>query len=409
MLPTLLISLRLSFKTSALVLQYRTYCLRLIIPMFEGSFTMNSSSDLQYFIGLMSGTSTDGVDGALVAFSTQTQPHIVAFKSIAMPESLRETFLSLNKSGNNELEKAAIAANQLAQLYSHCVYDLLKSSDITATQVTAIGAHGQTVRHRPDLNFTIQLNAPALLAELTNIDVIADFRSRDVAAGGQGAPFAPLLHEALFRDAQKKRVILNLGGIANITVLTPNQPLLGFDTGPANALMDYWVHLYRGENYDENGAWGATGNVLPGLLEDFLDDPYFNLPAPKSTGRDLFNPDWLTQHLQAFASLRPEDVMATLRALTTHSIASAIKRYQSDIDELIVCGGGSKNTALIEELKTLLQCDVNPIDNYGYDSQAIEALAFAWLAKAFVHKEALNFPALTGSEHRTIAGAYYPR
>lgn len=377
--------------------------------MFEGSFTMNSSSDLQYFIGLMSGTSTDGVDGALVAFSKQALPRIIAFQSMAMPKPLRETFLSLNKAGSNELEKAAIASNQLASLYAQCVCDLLKSANVSAGQITAIGAHGQTVRHRPDLNFTIQLNAPARLAELTNIDVIADFRSRDVAAGGQGAPFAPLLHEAIFRDSQKKRIILNLGGIANMTVLSPNQPLMGFDTGPANALMDYWVHLCRGENYDADGAWGATGHVLPDLLEDLLNEPYFDLPAPKSTGRDLFNPDWLTQRLNAFAALRPEDVMATLRALTSHSIAKAIKPYQAGIGELIVCGGGSKNAALIQELTSLLPCKVNPIENYGYDSQAIEALTFAWLAKAFVCKEALNFPTLTGSAHRTIAGALYPK
>ncbi len=371
---------------------------------------MNTHSDVQYFIGLMSGTSTDGVDGTLVAFQKDTLPHIIAFSSLAMPSDLRRTFLALNKAGDNELEQAHLAANRLADLYAECCHDLLKQSHLSAEHITAIGAHGQTVRHRPDLGFTIQLNAPARLAELTKIDVIADFRSRDVAAGGQGAPFAPLLHQALFSDTTKTRVILNLGGIANITLLAPHQPLLGFDTGPANALMDYWIDKHLGKTFDKDGAWGASGNIHNGLLTQLLSEPYFAKPAPKSTGRDLFNPLWLDQHLAKFKEDIPAvDIMATLRALTTHSIAEAITRYNSNVDEVIVCGGGVKNIALMQELKDLMGCEVNAIEQYGFDSQAIEALAFAWLAKAFYDKEPLNFPELTGSRRATIAGALYPR
>ncbi len=371
---------------------------------------MNTHSTVQYFIGLMSGTSTDGVDGALVAFKKEASPQIIAFSSLAMPSDLRRTFLALNKAGDNELEQAHLAANRLADLYAECCHDLLKQSQLSNAHITAIGAHGQTVRHRPDLGFTIQLNAPARLAELTKIDVIADFRSRDVAAGGQGAPFAPLLHQALFRDTTKTRVILNLGGIANITLLAPHQPLLGFDTGPANALMDYWIDKHLGKTFDKDGAWGASGNIHNGLLTQLLSEPYFAKSAPKSTGRDLFNPLWLDQHVVAFNEHIPAvDIMATLRALTTHSIAQAITRHSNRVDEIIVCGGGVKNIALMQELKALMGCEVNAIEQYGFDSQAIEALAFAWLAKAFYDKEPLNFPELTGSRHATIAGALYPR
>lgn len=371
---------------------------------------MNTHSDVQYFIGLMSGTSTDGVDGALVAFKKGALPQIIAFSSLAMPSDLRRTFLSLNKAGANELEQAHLAANALADLYAQSCHQLLEKAGLTAAQITAIGAHGQTVRHRPDLGFTVQLNAPARLAELSHIDVIADFRSRDVAAGGQGAPFAPLLHQALFKDESKTRIILNLGGIANITLLAPHQPLLGFDTGPANVLMDYWIDKHLNQTFDRDGAWGASGTIHHELLTQLLSEPYFTKPAPKSTGRDLFNPLWLDQHLATFNEDIPAvDIMATLRALTTHSIAQAITRHSNKVDEIIVCGGGVKNIALMQELKELMGCEVNAIEQYGFDSQAIEALAFAWLAKAFYDKEPLNFPALTGSHRATIAGALYPR
>lgn len=370
---------------------------------------MKSASQQQFFIGLMSGTSTDGVDGVLVCFTPGNRPDIVSFASIDMPKELRSRFLELNHAGFNEIEKSHLAANQLADLYAQCCHQLLQQAGLPSSQITAIGAHGQTVRHRPDLGFTVQLNAPARLAELTGIDVVADFRSRDIAAGGQGAPFAPLLHHALFADNHNTRVILNLGGIANITLLRPNQALLGFDTGPANALMDGWIALHKGENFDRDGAWGASGTVHNELLQHLLSEPYFHRPAPKSTGRDLFNMAWLEQHLKALnLSYPPNDIMATLRALTTHSVAQAIRRYSPCTDEIIVCGGGSKNKVLMTELAQLMQCNVQPIEAYGLDSQAVEALAFAWLAKACVERVPLDFPSITGASHTSIAGAIYP-
>lgn len=368
---------------------------------------MKSSSESQYFIGLMSGTSTDAIDGVLAQFTEHERPKTVALHHIDMPPSLRRIFLALNHAGQNEIETAQIASIQLAQCYSQCCQELLQKAGMRASQITAIGAHGQTVRHRPDLGFTVQLNAPALLAELTGIDIVADFRSRDIAAGGQGAPFAPLFHHALF-SSTKNRVILNLGGMANITLLRPDHPLIGFDTGPANVLMDLWAEQHLGKPYDKNGEWGASGKVNTSLLTHCLQAPYFSLPAPKSTGRDLFNASWLAPYLQAYPT-KAQDVMATLRALTAHSIAQAIQRYCTTIEEIIVCGGGVNNQALLQELQQLCPCPVVPIDHYGIDSQAVEALAFAWLARAFITKQTLDFPTLTGAKKSTIAGALYPR
>ncbi len=371
---------------------------------------MNTAIKPEYFIGLMSGTSTDGVDGVIAQFIPGSQAKVITQHSLGMPLKLRETFLQLNQAGENELERSYLAANDLARLYAQCCQALLAQAKLSAEDITAIGAHGQTVRHRPDLGFTVQLNAPALLAELTGINVIADFRSRDVAAAGQGAPFAPLLHQALFASPDKHRVVLNLGGIANITILKPGQSVRGFDTGPANVFMDMWAERHLSLNYDPQGAWGASGEVQERLLSYWLNsEPYFKLPPPKSTGRDLFNAQWLEQRMVGFADISPVDVMATLRALTTHSVSQAIQTYAGTIDELFVCGGGSRNTAVMKELKSLLSCSVESIEAYDIDSQSVESLAFAWLAHAFMQGQRLDFPALTGSRHPTIAGCLYPK
>lgn len=371
---------------------------------------MNPSKNPEYFIGLMSGTSTDGVDGVIAQFMPSGTAKIITQYSVAMPLKLRETFLQLNQPGENELERSYLAANDLARLYAQCCHALLAQAKLQAEDIVAIGAHGQTVRHRPDLGFTVQLNAPALLAELTGINVIADFRSRDVAAAGQGAPFAPLLHQALFSSEEKHRVVLNLGGIANITILKPGQTVRGFDTGPANVFMDMWAERHLNLNHDPQGAWGASGEVQERLLNYWLSsEPYFQLPPPKSTGRDLFNAQWLQQRLIGFGDISPVDVMATLRALTTHSVTQAIQQYAGTIDELFVCGGGSRNTAVMKELQSLLACSVESIEAYDIDSQSVESLAFAWLARAFMQGQRLNFPALTGSRQATIAGCLYPK
>ena len=371
---------------------------------------MDTTTKPEYFIGLMSGTSTDGVDGVIAKFTPDERVKIIAQNSLGMPMALRETFLALNKAGDNELERSHLAANDLARLYAQCCHDLLAQAKLKAEDIAAIGAHGQTVRHRPDLGFTVQLNSPALLAELTGINVIADFRSRDVAAAGQGAPFAPLLHQALFSSTEKHRVVLNLGGIANITILKPGETLRGFDTGPANVFMDMWAEQHLNLRYDPQGAWGASGQVQERLLNYWLSsEPYFNAPPPKSTGRDLFNAQWLEQRLVGFNDINPVDVMATLRALTTHSVARAIQEHAGKIDELFVCGGGSRNTAILKELQSLLACSVEAIEAYDIDSQSVESLAFAWLAHAFMQGQRLDFPALTGSRHATIAGCLYPK
>lgn len=367
----------------------------------------------------MSGTSLDGVDAVLARFEPDGSPTILARSSVPFPQALCNEFLALNEAGPDELERSALAANGLARLYAQAVHDVLAQARVSAKQVTALGAHGQTVRHRPDLGFTVQLNAPALLAELTGISVIADFRSRDVAAGGQGAPLVPIFHAGVFR-APHTRVILNLGGIANITILRPEQPPLGFDTGPANMLMDLWCARHTGQAYDHNGAWGAQGQSDPALLAYLLDsEPWFSAPAPKSTGRDLFNRSWLddrlTQHMAQTGrhthALTPRDaqnIQATLRGLTAESIARAIATYAADAGEVLVCGGGARNSALMQDLQNMMPSPVTTTETEGIGTQDVEALAFAWLAWAHQQGIAAGHPAVTGANGQRILGACWP-
>lgn len=370
-----------------------------------------------FYIGLMSGTSLDGVDAVLASFDPQGKPTVQARACELFPEALRAEFLALNHTdGLNELARSALAANTLADLYARAVDAVLKKSRLPAARIQAIGAHGQTVRHQPAQGFTIQLNAPARLAERTGISVIADFRSRDVAAGGQGAPLVPMFHAGVFSCAQP-RVVLNLGGIANITILRPDTDPIGFDTGPANVLMDLWCQLHTGASYDADGAWGATGRSHPGLCQHMIEsEPWFNLPAPKSTGRDLFHQMWLEQRLQYIAVqpstdeqlLRPVDIQATLRTLTTQSVALAIRRYAPDAADVLVCGGGARNAALMQELESALGCPVQATDAAGIDTQDVEALAFAWLAWAHQRGIAASNPSVTGAKGARILGATWP-
>lgn len=368
------------------------------------------------YIGLMSGTSLDGVDAVLASFDAQGQPTVYARACESFPELLRAEFLSLNHTdGQNELARAALAANALADLYARAVNTTLKQSNIPATRIRAIGAHGQTVRHQPSQGFTIQLNAPARLAELTGISVVADFRSRDVAAGGQGAPLVPMFHAGVFA-CEHLRVILNLGGIANITILRPDADPVGFDTGPANVLMDWWCQRNTGATYDAGGAWGASGLIHAGLCQHLLDsEPWFDLPAPKSTGRDLFHQSWLEQRIQhisrqlsATERLHAEDIQATLRALTVQSVSRAIKRYAPDAVDVLVCGGGARNAALMQDLQLALGCTVQATDSAGIETQDVEALAFAWLAWAHQHGVAASNPTVTGASGARILGATWP-
>ncbi|MBS7808250.1 anhydro-N-acetylmuramic acid kinase [Variovorax sp. PCZ-1] len=363
----------------------------------------------------MSGTSMDGVDAALVDFSKQ-KPHVAGIESAQIAIDLRASLMALNSSGADELHTAALAANALMRLYAQAVNALLAKTGLKPQDIRAIGAHGQTVRHRPQMfdgtGYTIQLCNPSLLAELTGIDVVADLRSRDVAAGGQGAPLAPFFHRAWF--AQESTVgVLNIGGISNLTVLQSDGNTLGFDCGPGNALMDFWIHKHGGQSFDAGGAWGAGGQIISALLEQMLEEPYFALPYPKSTGRDLFNPEWLAKHLANFADAKPQDIQRTLLELTASSIATCASSYEKQsnqtLKELIVCGGGAFNTALMQRLQALLpETNVISSAQRGLPPQDVEAVAFAWLAKQCVERVALPLTSVTGARGARILGGIYP-
>ncbi len=367
-----------------------------------------------YFIGLMSGTSMDGVDAVLADLSAQRQPVVLAHAGFPMPAKLRATLLALHTPGSNELHRAAMASQALARLYAQACEQVLAQAGLPALAVRAIGAHGQTIRHRPESGYTLQLNAPALLAELTGIAVVADFRSRDVAAGGQGAPLVPQFHQAMFQRDQATRVVLNLGGIANITILRAGLPPGGFDTGPANMLLDAWCRLHTDQPYDEDGRWAASGQASQALLAHLLQsEPWFALPPPKSTGRDLFSLNWLTRRLEtapaaARKALRPQDIQATLLELTAHTVAQAIQDQAPRAHEVLVCGGGAFNNGLMSALRQRLDCPVTPTRERGLPEQWVEAMAFAWLAQAHLQARPANLPSVTGAGGPRILGCLYP-
>lgn len=367
------------------------------------------------YIGLMSGTSLDGVDGALVELddSGTRAPLPRAHVHRAMPRGLHDELLALNSSGHDELHRAALAANGLMALYAEAISALLHEAATPARAVTAIGAHGQTVRHRPrefdGTGYTLQLMNGALLAERSGIDVVCDFRSRDVAAGGQGAPLAPAFHAALFGAAAHPVGVLNLGGIANLSVLQPDGLVLGFDCGPGNALMDLWCQRHCGEAYDRDGAWAASGSVHPALLGRLLAEPYLGLPPPKSTGRDLFNTEWLDARLTPFTTVPAADVMATLAEFTARCATEAAQASAPGMRELLVCGGGAFNAHLMQRLAALLpQSTVASTASRGVPPDQIEALAFAWLAQAFVLRRPGNLATVTGAAGPRVLGALYP-
>jgi anhydro-N-acetylmuramic acid kinase len=331
------------------------------------------------YIGLMSGTSMDGVDGVLASFADSGQIDTLAAAHLPFPDALRIDLMALQAPGDNEIHREALAANALARLYAQCVSALLEQARLSASDVHAIGVHGQTVRHQPALGYTRQTNNPALLAELAGIDVIADFRSRDIAASGQGAPLVPAFHQAVFADASEVRVVANIGGIANISILDPDaDTVTGFDTGPGNVLMDLWIMRHLARRYDDNGAWAASGNASLPLLQALLAEPYLALPPPKSTGRDLFHADWLDGLLCRFHGLAPADVQATLARYTAVTLAQAIHRHAPSAKAVHVCGGGACNSHLMTLLEqALTDCDqpLRPTttDALGIDAQHDEA------------------------------------
>lgn len=372
-----------------------------------------------YYIGLMSGTSLDAVDGVVADFEAQPV-RVLAEASETLPDCLREELLALNQPGTNELHRAALAANRLADAHAQVVQALLARLPARSRSlVRAIGAHGQTVRHRPELGYSIQLNAPARLAEAVRLPVVADFRARDVAAGGQGAPLVPAFHQAVFAG-KHERVILNLGGIANVSILparsagTAAVPR-GFDTGPANMLLDLWCQRHTGQPYDRDGQWARQGRVDQALLSYLLaSEPWLQQMPPKSTGRDLFNATWLDARLHQFAATAgsvpgPADVQATLAAFTAETAAAAIRAHAPWAREVFACGGGAHNPVLLSELAARLPgLRVSTTLELGVPPPQVEALAFAWLARAHVLGMPANVPAVTGAAGGRVLGAYYP-
>ena len=365
----------------------------------------------------MSGTSLDGVDGVLVAFGDTPSLVVRTHVHRAFSAEFAAELLALNTAGGNELHRAALAGNAVAQAYAEVVQALLETAGVAPSEVVAIGAHGQTVRHYPgsfdEIGYTLQLCNGALLAELTGIDVIADFRSRDVAAGGQGAPLVPAFHRAAFGRDNDCLGVLNIGGISNLSVLAADGTTFGFDCGPGNVLMNHWCAIHRGEPYDRGGAWAASGSVDQALLSVMQNEAYFSWPPPKSTGRDLFNPAWLTQCLNQTAAtgraLGPADVQATLTELTAWCCQQSMAQYAPDASRLLVCGGGSHNAELMRRLvQRLPHLKIDSTEAQGLPADQVEAVAFAWLASAWVDRRAGNLPAVTGARGPRILGALYP-
>ncbi len=364
----------------------------------------------EYYIGLMSGTSMDALDAVLVDLSTTT-PHLETSISRPLPRELRQQLIALTTPDTNEIERSAQADRQLGQFSAETIDTLLKQSAVTATQVKGIGSHGQTIRHSPESSpsYTVQIGDGNTIAQLTGITTVTDFRRRDMVVGGQGAPLVPAFHSALYREEDKTRVILNLGGIANISILSHDShiPVSGFDTGPANILLDSWCQTQCGEPFDENGEWAMSGHILPELLQTLLDDPYFQRPPPKSTGREYFNLDWLRPRLPLNA--KPADVQATLSELTARTIADAITQYCPGSAELIVCGGGAYNAHMMRRLQANLPTvNVFSSAETGIEPRWMEAMAFAWLAHQTLHHLPGNLPAVTGASEPVILGAIYP-
>lgn len=357
------------------------------------------------YIGLMSGTSMDGIDAVLADINNAPAPLHHTHQPFS--PQLRAALLALNEPGSDELHRAALAANALVLGYAAVVRSLLAQAHVTADRVTAIGCHGQTVRHRPEAGYTIQLVNGALLAELTGIRVVCDFRSRDIAAGGEGAPLVPAFHRAAFAHPRQSRAVVNIGGIANITRLPATGEVTGFDCGPGNVLMDGWIMAHQGVAYDRDGAWAAQGTVLPELLERLLAHDFFERPPPKSTGREMFN----LQNLKAALTgdERPVDVQATLCNLTATAIARALETHCTGTDEIYLCGGGARNNTLCKHLTALLpDRRVAVTDQLGIAAESVEATAFAWLAQRALAGEPGNLPQVTGARGPRVLGAIYP-
>ncbi|KTT40488.1 anhydro-N-acetylmuramic acid kinase [Pseudomonas oryzihabitans] len=360
---------------------------------------------MQRYLGVMSGTSLDGLDIALIEQDERTR--FVAALGIPMPDSLRSELLALCAPGDNEIERIAQAEQAWVKLAALGIAELLAQQGLTPADIRAVGSHGQTIRHLPAQGYTLQIGDAALLAELSGIDVVADFRRRDLAAGGQGAPLVPAFHADLFGQ-ERPRAVLNIGGFSNVTLLAPSLPARGFDCGPGNVLLDAWIQYSQGPHFDANGAWAAQGQVVPALLKQLLSDPFFGKSGPKSTGREHFNLRWLQQQLAQHPALAAVDVQATLAELSARSIADSIRTAQA-VDEVLVCGGGAHNRDLMERLaRHLAPAQVVSTEVYQVSPDWMEAMAFAWLAHRFCERLPGNCPEVTGARGLRVLGALYP-
>lgn len=360
-------------------------------------------ADSAYYIGIMSGTSLDGVDVVLVDFAHST-PVLIDSLLVPYPVELRSDLAQLSQPGANEIEQLGVIEADLAVCYANTVQQLLTQCGLQPHQIEAIGCHGQTIRHRPLARhpFSYQIGDMHRLAALTGIRVIGDFRRKDIAFGGQGAPLVPAFHQAVFSNPTQGRCILNIGGIANITLLLPHQPVLGFDTGPGNCLLDNWIELQQGLSFDADGTFASSGQLQPALLAQLLSDPYFQQTGPKSTGREYFNLAWLQQHL-ALNTYAVADVQRTLSRFSAGSIALAISQYP--VQEIFVCGGGAHNRQLLTDLAELLpQCQIQSTAALGVAPDWVEAMAFAWLAFAYDLRLPGNIPAVTGARQAVVLG-----
>ena len=368
--------------------------------------TDSSVEEAELYVGLMSGTSLDGIDAVLVEIG-ESATRLIATYYLPYPAGLREQLLALHESAAEELNRASLAASQLARLYAHAVTELLSSAGTLRRTVRAIGCHGQTIRHRPEAGYTIQIGNCALLAELTGISVVGDFRSRDIAAGGQGAPLVPAFHAEMLGSPSKHRLVANIGGIANLTDLPVASEVKGFDCGPGNMLMDAWIQKCLNRTLDEHGAWAASGSVIPELLSRLLAHPFFAAAPPKSAGREQFNLRWLNEHLNGKEAA--EDVQATLLELTARTLTDAAATYCNGYQAIYVCGGGVHNHTLMNRMVTLAHpASVASTAELDVAPDWMEAMAFAWLARQCLHRKAGNLPQVTGASGPRVLGAIYP-
>ncbi|MBA3505095.1 MAG: anhydro-N-acetylmuramic acid kinase [Betaproteobacteria bacterium] len=365
----------------------------------------------ELYAGVMSGTSLDGIDAAVAMFggTHAASCSILGSAHVPFPSPLRAELLALQEDSDDEIARAARAGNALADLYADAIVAACKAAEIAPADLAAAGVHGQTLRHRPEQEWTLQLNNPARVAERARTTIVADFRSRDIAAGGQGAPLVPAFHAVFFGSTDRHRAIVNIGGIANITDLPPGHAGLGFDTGPGNVLLDAWCQRHCGQMFDENGAWAASGRVDGTLLVALLAEPFFAIAPPKSTGRGLFNAGWLDAALSRTDwQGRAADVQATLLALTARTVADAIRRFAPGAADVFVCGGGARNATLLQALTS----EVAPrrlvtTTDLGIPAEHVEAVAFAWFAREALAQRALDLSDVTGARGPRVLGAVY--